>query len=604
MFKKKSLFRLPLIGVAIASFVLALLVFHPARADWKNNADWSKNSLSAYVYTQSNIPTENGNSILGFRRDENGNLTPLPGSPFPTKGKGITDVAFNLAAIDGDRQIITNPEKTRLFAVNSGSGTIAVFDIARNGSLSPVKGSPFPSGGVYPVSLALVDDILFVANKNIDPQNIPNDAKYTLPNYTSFRVNPQGRLIPRASFNVPRGNAPEAIVVSPDQKFLFGIEQFGQVVRSFVIERNGRFTQAPNSPLPGFSAIANTKPIGPIGIEVHPKQPYLYIGYPLSSKIGIYRYNQYSGEVTFLKTIPNAGAAVCWFLTNKAGTRLYTAESFSNTISVYDLTDPSTPVPIQQVLLKGKGSLPPAPIGIRFVGPTNIALDSNESYLYSVSQRQVPTPPPSEGDALHVLKVDRQNGTLTEVASSPRLIPIVNESRPQGLVAFQNPSLPRPLVDYLKKAPQPPQPPKFDGHKTLWTPFGRLTFIKTGEDTKGEYSLFDVFVPPLGGTFLHTHSHENELFYLVEGQTDFQLGDLMFEGRPGDFINATPGVRRLFTNPSSTQSARLVFYYKPSGIENFFNAVGLPVTDPINPPSFNLEEVIRIATQYGITFFT
>ncbi|MCC5639298.1 lactonase family protein [Nostoc sp. CHAB 5844] len=430
MFKKKF-FKLHFIIVAIASFAIALLTFHPAQAHW-----WNYYPLSGVVYTQSNIPSENGNSILGFRRNENGNLIPLPGSPFPTGGKGITDIEFNLAAIDGDRQVITNPERTRLFAVNSGSSSIAVFDIAANGSLYPVKGSPFPSGGVYPVSLALAGKTLFVTNKNLDPQNLPNDASNTSPNYTSFRVTHRGKLIPRFTFNVPRGNAPEAIVLSPDKRFLFGIEQFGRVVRSFQIERRGRLSEAPNSPLAGFSAIANTRPVGPIGIEVHPKLPYLYIGYPLSSRISVYTYNQYSGELTFLKAIPNSGIAVCWLITNKAGTRLYTAESFSNTLSVYNLADPSTPVEIQHILLHGKGSMPPNSSGVRLVGPTNIDLDKTESFLYAVSQRQVPTPPPSEGDAINVLRVNPQIGTLFEVPASPRFITPVNESRPQGLVAF------------------------------------------------------------------------------------------------------------------------------------------------------------------------
>jgi 6-phosphogluconolactonase (cycloisomerase 2 family) len=428
MFNKKSIFRFYLISVAIASFTVALLTFHPVQARI------NKPTLSGIVYTQSNIPTENGNSILGFRRDDDGKLTPLPNSPFPTGGQGIVDPQFNLASIDGDRQLITNPERTRLFAVNSGSNTIAVFDIFPDGKLSPVKGSPFPSGGVYPVSLSLVDDFLYVANKNLDPQDLSRDASGSLPNYTSFRVTQRGRLIPRFTFEVPVGSAPEAIVISPDEKFLFSVEQFGQMVRAFRILRNGRLSESINSPLSGFSSIANTTPVGPVGIEVHPKLPFVYIGYPLSSKVGVYSYNDYTGELTFLKVVSNSGQAICWLYANEAGTRLYTAESFSNSVSVYDLAEPSNPVEIQHLILQGSNL--PLVNGLTQVGPVNIALDPTESFLNVISQRQQAIAPLNEGTGVNIFRVNSEDGTLSEVSSSPFVISPVSDSRPQGVVAF------------------------------------------------------------------------------------------------------------------------------------------------------------------------
>ncbi len=79
------------------------------------------------VYTESNIPTENGNTILGFSQDKIGNLTPLPNSPFPTGGAGIADptfteyrgVAFLLA--DNDQEVIVDHEHNRLFSSTSAT---------------------------------------------------------------------------------------------------------------------------------------------------------------------------------------------------------------------------------------------------------------------------------------------------------------------------------------------------------------------------------------------------------------------------------------------------------------------------------------------------
>src|SRR5579872_2282077 len=117
------------------------------------------------VYVESNVGTPGGNAILAFQRDAAGNLTPLPGSPFPTGGTGVVDLSLALGPNDADQQIITNPPRSLLFAVNMGSNSIAVFHILSDGSLSPVNGSPFPSGGVDPVSVGLAGNVLVVVNK-------------------------------------------------------------------------------------------------------------------------------------------------------------------------------------------------------------------------------------------------------------------------------------------------------------------------------------------------------------------------------------------------------------------------------------------------------
>jgi Lactonase, 7-bladed beta-propeller len=64
-----------------------------------------------------------------------------------------------------------------LLAVNPGSDSIAVFEIAPSGVLKPVAGSSFPSGGSHPMSLAVHGDIVYVANQAVpfaNPRGAPN----------------------------------------------------------------------------------------------------------------------------------------------------------------------------------------------------------------------------------------------------------------------------------------------------------------------------------------------------------------------------------------------------------------------------------------------
>src|SRR5205085_617605 len=80
------------------------------------------------------------------------------------------------------------------FAVKSGSDSVAGLDVLSNGSPRHVKGSPFPSVGLNPVSVGLSkDDVLVVANKDY-ALGRPGFDLATQGSYTSFRVSPKGRL--------------------------------------------------------------------------------------------------------------------------------------------------------------------------------------------------------------------------------------------------------------------------------------------------------------------------------------------------------------------------------------------------------------------------
>src|SRR5215471_4437725 len=75
----------------------------------------------------------------------------------------------------------------------------------------------------------------------------------------------------------------------------------------------------------------------------------------------------------------------------------------------------------------------PIPLSPRRSRPS-LLLDPTERFLYVISQRGSHA---GLGNALHVLAVDEEDGTLTEMPSSP--VPITVQSpdaRPQGVAAF------------------------------------------------------------------------------------------------------------------------------------------------------------------------
>ena len=120
---------------------------------------------SGIVYVEGNDPRPGRNAILAFARAGDGSLTPLPGSPFLTDGAGVGNPKQAFGPSDSDLEIATSPDRGLLFAVNSGSNTVAVFRIAPDGALSAIPGSPFDSGGETPVSVGVAGKYLVVVNK-------------------------------------------------------------------------------------------------------------------------------------------------------------------------------------------------------------------------------------------------------------------------------------------------------------------------------------------------------------------------------------------------------------------------------------------------------
>jgi DNA-binding beta-propeller fold protein YncE len=406
---------------------------------------------SGVMYVVTNDPVKDGNAVLGYRNDGRGNLTPLPGSPFRTGGTGYATKHElpHFGPFDSDQNLVATPDRRRVFATNGGSDTVAVMDVADDGSLKAVEGSPFPSGGKNPVSLGLAGDKVYVVNKNEDPGR---DMTKTLPNYTGFTIGKDGRLDAikgaRVELKTAWRSPTQALVVR--DKFIFdgdfgsfylpsreamwgkGLRQdTPSTIRSLRIKADGALE--PLSPLSapegafvgGLDTDKDGKP-DPLmfGLQAHPKEKLVYVCFVTAAKLAVYEYDD-EGRLTFLRAVPNSGELICWLVVNATGTRAYTSNNASDTVSVYDLSDPRKPVEIQHLHLKGHGH------------PYQLALDPREKFLYTVKHRTFKETPVGDGSVLNVLEV-LPTGKLREVPSSPVTLPVRDDllARPQGVLAF------------------------------------------------------------------------------------------------------------------------------------------------------------------------
>ena len=97
---------------------------------------------------------------------------------------------------------------------------------------------------------------------------------------------------------------------------------------------------------------------------------------------------------------------------------------------------------------------------------------------------------------------------------------------------------------------------------------GTVLLRATAKTTGGALTIFEE-IPPLLDTPLHTHSNEDELFYILEGEHVVQRGETELHVGPGDAVFLPRGVphaqRRVVPG-----EGRLLVVCTPAGLEDFF----------------------------------
>ena len=77
-----------------------------------------------------------------------------------------------------------------------------------------------------------------------------------------------------------------------------------------------------------------------------------------------------------------------------------------------------------------------------------------------------------------------------------------------------------------------------------------VTFLKTSEETNGEYTLVQVELAPKGGVGLHYHKTYSETFEVLEGELKVKSGGTVHTLMQGHTITAYPMVNHRFFNTS------------------------------------------------------
>ena len=139
-----------------------------------------------------------------------------------------------------------------------------------------------------------------------------------------------------------------------------------------------------------------------------------------------------------------------------------------------------------------------------------------------------------------------------------------------------------------------------EGLADVWWKAGRVT-VKAGPDeTGGAFAQFEVDDPRGSGPPVHVHHSEDEAFYILEGQVTMFVGDERIDLEAGDYCFGPRGVPHAYLVRS--ERARMLVTISPSGSEQLFVSLGIPVTgteppaDVVMPP---MPEMARLFADYG-----
>jgi 6-phosphogluconolactonase (cycloisomerase 2 family) len=371
-------------GIGLVTLIAAGLVVTPTVAS-------AASPVVGHVYVNDN--TAGTNTIGGFSQHADGTLTPLPGSPFAAGGAGTGTIVGSQGSLQA-----TSDGKFVL-AADAGSNQISVLAVASDGSLSAAPGSPVSSGGIEPVSIAVHDGLVYVANEG-------NGTSGS--NYTGFTLAGDGRLTPLSDSTVslPPTALPGDILFNGTGKNLIGVEVGTTdpstfLIDSFLVGSDGRLAPAADSPFPAEAA-------GPFGSEFSPTDPHhLYVSNAHSGAN--------NGSVSTFSVNPNAKlksingspfadgqTAPCWVEISHDGRYLFAVDTGSTTISSYKiLSNGSLSYLTSTPFSSGTG-----------IRPFDARLDVAGNYLYVV-----------DAAIASVSSFAVNGGSLTELTSSPTTLP-------------------------------------------------------------------------------------------------------------------------------------------------------------------------------------
>ncbi len=134
-----------------------------------------------------------------------------------------------------------------------------------------------------------------------------------------------------------------------------------------------------------------------------------------------------------------------------------------------------------------------------------------------------------------------------------------------------------------------------------------FSILADKKSTGGAYTLIDVIVKQGREAPPHTHTLEDEIFYILEGEVEFTSNGIITLAKPGDQVFQPRNAQHWFK--LKTPTARALVMFTPGGLEGLYRQTGavaksleLPENAPPAPSPTQFEQLMKLAASYGVIY--
>ncbi len=347
--------------IILAVLTAALLIITATAVFAK---DHHYNNNAGAVYTMTNAA--DNNEIVYFDRDEDGILTKA--GAISTQGAGS---GGGLDPLGSQGALVLSGDHRWLLAVNAGSNEITVFRILPQGLHLVDK---VDSGGIFPVSLAVFHDLVYVLNAG------------TSPNITGFYLNHRGGLVHLDDSTRSLGAGGFAQVeFDPDGRNLVITDKANNAILLYSVDRRGLPEMSPSTWM--------SNGLVPFAV-IFDERGHLLVAEAGSGAVSSYDILRDGTLQVISPSVANGQAATCWIAGTRRG-HVFTANTASGTISSYKLRKRSGEVTLVDATA-GTGTT-----------PIDMAVTTNGRFLYALDPA---------GGSVDMFKIER-DGSLTSLGT-------------------------------------------------------------------------------------------------------------------------------------------------------------------------------------------
>ncbi|GAA4335767.1 cupin domain-containing protein [Mucilaginibacter gynuensis] len=137
---------------------------------------------------------------------------------------------------------------------------------------------------------------------------------------------------------------------------------------------------------------------------------------------------------------------------------------------------------------------------------------------------------------------------------------------------------------------------------------GFFSVLISPEQTAGAMGIIDIRLPKGSEPPPHIHLHEDETFYLIDGEVSFEIGNETIIAKHGEAVFAPRGIAHRFT--LNTAEARMLTMVTPGKFVDYFMEFSTPVqgepqvTAPQgSPPTEAIAYMAQVLDEkYGVKF--